>query len=308
MSHPNKTNRVAHNKTTPEQLQQKCNKFNIELLDEDYYNDRYHHKWKCTIHGIEHIAMFSKIKLSNGLKCCSYEKQHHNRLNKVLQMCEELNISLVNEYTNCEDKVEWKCNIHQESYITSATILKNGTGVLPCCKKQKALDEIKQSAAENGLEFLDSEYSHQNHKHRWLCKKCNVVNITTKAIILGGSLPNCCHIKSISGPNNPRYNHNVSDEQRELDRRSTKNKTWRQQVIKRDNCTCQCCGITIKDSKIVAHHIFSYIDNPNIRHDPDNGITLCVSCHIDFHKKYLNGNNTKEQLDEFIFDYKEQLK
>lgn len=307
MTSPNKTNRVAHNKTTHEQLQQYCSEFNMELLDEEYFNDQYRHKWKCIIHGTEHVARFTKIKTTGHLKCCTLAHKKQKMIDSVNQLCDKLNITLVDEYTKCEDKLQWKCNVHNEIYTTSKMILLTGSGVLPCCKQQKAFDEVKRLANENGLEFLDDYYNHQQYKHRWLCKKCNVVNITTRAIILGGSLPNCCHIKSISGSNNPRYNHTVSDEQRETDRRSTKNKTWRQQVIKRDNCTCQCCGVTIKDSKIVAHHIFSYINNPDIRHDPDNGITLCVGCHINFHKKYLNGNNTKQQLDDFMFDYKEQL-
>lgn len=290
----------AKNKTSYEEFNELCNKFNITLMDSEYINNHYHHKWKCNKHDVIHVAMFSKIKISKMLKCCTKEHKELIKITKVMELCDKLNITPIGAYKRSEDSIEWECNIHKERYFASKMTLLNGTGLLPCCHKQQALDDVRLFANSRNMVYLDDEYAHQSDKHNWLCLKHNIINVTTSAILKGGSLLNCCHVENNSGPNHPRYNHNVTDEQRENDRRYAKNKIWRQSVIKRDNLTCQKCWKTIKDSKIVAHHIFSYVDNPSLRYEPSNGITFCVQCHKDFHKKYQNGNNTRTQLDEFM--------
>jgi len=57
-------------------------------------------------------------------------------------------------------------------------------------------------------------------------------------------------------------------------------------VLKRDDYTCQYCGIKNgcgKNVDLQIHHIKSYAEYPNLRFDITNGITLCKECH----------NNTK---------------
>lgn len=51
---------------------------------------------------------------------------------------------------------------------------------------------------------------------------------------------------------------------------------WHDKVFKRDDNTCQHCG-SIKS--LIAHHIKSYTEFPDLRIDINNGITLCRSCH-----------------------------
>jgi 5-methylcytosine-specific restriction endonuclease McrA len=73
---------------------------------------------------------------------------------------------------------------------------------------------------------------------------------------------------------------------------------WRKAILQRDNFTCQKCGQ--KGGKLVAHHIFNWVDFPELRFAIDNGITLCEGCHNLFHKKYGKRNNTRSQLEEFL--------
>jgi predicted restriction endonuclease len=55
---------------------------------------------------------------------------------------------------------------------------------------------------------------------------------------------------------------------------------WRENILRRDNYTCQSCGIKKGNGKrIEAHHIKPAIKCPELRFDINNGITLCVSCH-----------------------------
>lgn len=61
-------------------------------------------------------------------------------------------------------------------------------------------------------------------------------------------------------------------------------KKWRKTVFARDNYTCQICGDN-QGGNLRAHHIKPYSEYPELRHDVDNGITLCENCHIKLHKK-----------------------
>jgi 5-methylcytosine-specific restriction endonuclease McrA len=77
--------------------------------------------------------------------------------------------------------------------------------------------------------------------------------------------------------------------ERERLRRSWEYRQWRQAVYKRDDYTCQECGV--KGVKINADHIKPWSLYPELRFDINNGRVLCVPCH----KKtpsYLNNHMT----------------
>jgi len=73
---------------------------------------------------------------------------------------------------------------------------------------------------------------------------------------------------------------------------------WRESVFARDNWTCQKYGI--RGGKLCPHHIQNFAQFPELRFAIDNGTTLSVKAHKEFHKKYGVKNNTKEQLEEFL--------
>lgn len=65
------------------------------------------------------------------------------------------------------------------------------------------------------------------------------------------------------------------------DRRSSKYKIWKQNVLKRDNYICQKCGNT---NNLVVHHIKPFATDKEARFDTNNGITLCQTCHKEAHR------------------------
>lgn len=75
-------------------------------------------------------------------------------------------------------------------------------------------------------------------------------------------------------------------------------KNWRNEVYKRDDYTCVVCGQVGYD--LVAHHIKNYSKYEELRTDIGNGVTMCESCHLDFHNKFGYSNNNLDQLKEVI--------
>lgn len=78
-------------------------------------------------------------------------------------------------------------------------------------------------------------------------------------------------------------------------------RVWSMSVRKRDGYKCRrkSCGSRYK---LHAHHILNQADNPDLRFEVWNGITLCQSCHNLFHKIYGKVENNEEQIKEFISD------
>lgn len=80
-------------------------------------------------------------------------------------------------------------------------------------------------------------------------------------------------------------------------RKSKDYKSWRILVFKQDNFTCQKCGK--RDKTIEAHHIKPFSLYPELRLDPDNGITLCKHCH-DEEDIIINQHTNPELKPEYI--------
>lgn len=66
-------------------------------------------------------------------------------------------------------------------------------------------------------------------------------------------------------------------------RASLEYKLWRKSVLERDGYTCQVCEHV--GGKLHVHHIQSFARHPELRFEIDNGVTLCISCHLLEHRK-----------------------
>ena len=101
------------------------------------------------------------------------------------------------------------------------------------------------------------------------------------------------------GKENPNYNSNKTDEEREKERLVEGYGVWRNAVFTRDKFTCQCCEDN-RGGNLIAHHLDSWDWCKEKRLEVNNGITLCKPCHKKFHDKYGYGNNTKLQYITYI--------
>ena len=86
------------------------------------------------------------------------------------------------------------------------------------------------------------------------------------------------------GNKNPMWKGGDSDKER----RNRNYKSWRIKVFKRDEYICQDCGYYNgngdKRRDLNAHHLVPWIDSLELRYVVDNGVTLCVPCHIKRHQ------------------------
>jgi len=93
------------------------------------------------------------------------------------------------------------------------------------------------------------------------------------------------------GKDNPNWRGNLVSTEKRL-RASYKNKLWRNSVLERDEYICQKCGA---QDNLHVHHILEFSKFPEQRFNINNGITVCMSCHEDIHKRsfpnWLNGKS-----------------
>ena len=97
------------------------------------------------------------------------------------------------------------------------------------------------------------------------------------------------HRKKMSDAQKGELGHNWQGgkkTERELIRKSLEYKMWRESVFERDNYTCQNCLSRNGNGRKInleAHHWLPFHMYISGRFETNNGHTLCVDCHNDFH-------------------------
>ena len=152
------------------------------------------------------------------------------------------------------------------------------------------------------------------------CKKKFTISITRKADKIRGRFcsPQCRtshHSKNILGSNHPKWKGGVAPEHDKI-RNSSEYRDWRRKVFERDRFTCRVC---LSKGYVQANHIYPFRSHIELRHDINNGITLCVECHkfifkreylfIDFFQGILKkGFNSAEALERVMPSQQERLR
>jgi 5-methylcytosine-specific restriction endonuclease McrA len=199
-----------------------------------------------------------------------------------------------------------------------ASTLKHTTIVCLCCGKEK---EIRADAAARGQRFCSIKCSRQYNrvlvkrvcpqcgKEEWLSpsiakrqtfcsRKCHALSRYEKRVCeycekefmqLGSVSVKSRFCSQECWGKSKRVDPEESKTlMNRRERKRKESKDWRKDVFRRDDYTCQECGIRNQKGlgvtvRLEAHHIKSWKEYPELRYDINNGITLCKSCHRELH-------------------------
>ena len=221
-----------------------------------------------------------------------------NRLDplKVKQYFQEQSCELLDDYKSIDIPMTYRCSCGNTSKI-SFYRFRRGERCFECSgSKKRGIEEVARYFKEQGCELLENQYHGNKAKMKYKCK-CGRISYVNFNNFTHGTRCRNCAIDNLTGPNNSRYNPNLTPEDRERTA-DPKYREWRRMVYKRDDYTCKKCGR--KSGILNAHHIKNYTSFPEGRLDPANGITLCKKCHKGFHSKYGNTGNDGQQLQEYL--------
>jgi len=180
----------------------------------------------------------------------------------------------------------------------------------PCVYKNRVVNTVPMIGKRFNRWLVLKEVGRtKNRSIKYLCKcDCGTIKEVDGCLLRRDVSKSCGCInkeRDLRGKNNPNWNPNLTDEERQIRRDARKGlisdyelKNWRKQVFERDDYTCRCCGA--KKSPFNAHHLNGWNKFVDQRYDLSNGLTLCIACHKLFHKKYGSGDNTKSQYQDFV--------
>lgn len=218
------------------------------------------------------------------------------------------------DYIDKDGHALWlfKCDCGTEKVLRASTVKSGNIKSCSCISKEyeNLVDQIFYKLLVKS--FLEIK----NNNTYWSCIcECGKTKIVTSNNLKSGHTKSCgCYRKfcsyekmktrnkenNICGKNNPNWNPNLTNEDRENSRirnHNPKHKIWHKKVFTRDDYTCQCCKQ--RGGKLAAHHIYSFHSHKHLRYVTSNGVTLCVKCHRKFHKEYGIKNNTRKQFNKF---------
>lgn len=281
---------------------------NLTLVSKEFkgYDEKLH--FSCKEHG-DYYASLSNIKQGYNCRKCNISKNADEFFEEIKEGFAKKGYSLLitrEEYVDARtripimDKLGYKC-------MSTYEFINKFKPLYFSAKNPFVMDNIKLWLDLNGdgtLELLDSVYENA-HTHLNLYCKIHKTHFTmTWNNLSKGKKCRLCAIDRNKGENNNKFNPNLTDEERWLKRKLYGKESyakWRTSVFERDKYSCVLCGVK---GKINAHHKNSWDKHPNDRLNVENGVTLCVECHKDFHKKYGAGNNTKQQFEEWFNNMK----
>ena len=167
-----------------------------------------------------------------------------------------------------------------------------------------SIDLVGQTFTYWTVLHFDEEKARASRRRKyWVCQcKCGKIESVLQDTLLNGTSKSCgCYAKEILserfiGENNPSYNPNLTDEDRISRRYINGYKEWRDEVKRKANYTCDCCGQWGGDLR--SHHLNCFKDFPTQRLDITNGVCLCNHCHSEFHS-YMGGNSVKCTSDDY---------
>lgn len=149
----------------------------------------------------------------------------------------------------------------------------------PIRNREEDLEAFIKLAQQDGYKLDPKDYVNSIRKINIECPEGHKYSVTYRTFVMRGQRCKKCFLeimKGRTGGKNPRWNPNLTDEERIQNRDYPEYEAWRKEVFTRDNYTCVCCQKRGNDGTyLAAHHLQNFAEYPDLRHNPDNGVTLC---------------------------------
>jgi hypothetical protein len=263
--------------------------------------------WKCSCScGNIVIVPSTNLKNGNSKSCgCLRKKSPPNKMSLAGNFFGRLFV-ICEAGRDKQQRTRWKCRCECGNIcIVNGYNLKNkdtqSCGCIQKEKNQKRKEDMigKKFGRITVLEFAGKK----NRCYRYFCR-CDCGN---EFVIFGYSLrrstrpTRSCgclqkeYAKNNKGKNNPSWKGGKNKHERQKDKGMYEYKKFRKSVLQRD----KRCVLCKKSNELIVHHLNGYHWFEEGRYDVENGITLCQECHIKFHRKFGNRDNTKEQFYEW---------
>lgn len=292
-------------KLTYEYVKSYIEQYDYKLLSNEYINSCSNLIFQCP-EGHIFKMRFNDFK-NKGERCpdCSNRKKH--TYDEVKEYIESFGyILLSNEYKNNRQKLNLICPLGHMCKISFFNFKISGNRCRECRKINMRnmfkfdYEFVKSIFEKRGYILLDEEYINVETKMNYICPNHpNIISqITFHCLYYDNIGCKLCYLENNRGENHHNWKHDKTQEERLLQRGYYEYKQWRNSIYNRDDYTCQCCGK--RGGKLNAHHLDSYAYNKEKRVDINNGMTLCKTCHTEFHKIYGKLNNTKKQFIEWL--------
>lgn len=277
---------------------------NILLLSDYERSDR-KVECKCSICGYEWSTRPNA--LLSGVGCPSCANNISMTHDEFVEKAKKLNeyVDVIGIYVNSKTHILCYCKICKQEFTCYPDMVLKGLKHITCRDFHRHLTHemfIQEAKNKNKNLKVLGYYRNLHEKISVECLTCGKVYDILPQSILNGVQCRDCYEKNLHGSNHPRWNPNITQEEREIGRKYLEYYRWIGEVRKRDDNTCWITGI--KDYKNTeVHHVDGYNWCKEKRTDVDNGITLLTTIHKEFHDMFGRGNNTKQQFIEFL-DYK----
>lgn len=265
-----------------------------ELLETEYINDSAKMRYIATC-GHEHEISLNNFSHGKGDLCrkCRIKSnaQKESVPDEVIRTAyEEAGCAVLSPFIkSAKAPVEYIALCGHVNRLDYAHF-RYGAGRL-CNKCSKSIryeyDYVKECFENEGCELLEESYVNCKTPMRYIAQCGHESTIKFDAFLNAPNAPKRC-----------RNCHKITHHEVPIFRNGSATKAWSKAVFERDGYNCMACGKHGGD--LNAHHLNAYDAYESERYRVDNGVTLCPKCHIQFHKAYGFGGNTKEQFQEWL--------
>lgn len=259
----------------------------------------------CSNH---HTGSLAAFRRGHRCGCGNKRRAQESKLaySEVKQYFEDNGCILLEpEYINAHTKMKYICSCGNNKASIEFTNFRSGQRCRACGtqratnKHKHKFETVRDIFTKNGCVLLEEKYDTAHTPMNYQCS-CGVRSKISFVNFRKGVRCSSCAAKKREGENNPRWNFELTDEDRLLTRAYPEYADWRNKIFIADDYTCTKCNA--QGGTLNAHHIKSYSRYPELRTEVSNGITLCQPCHTAFHKTYGYSDFTEEDLNEFMAD------